>query len=78
MDLIATPVTPPGSHCSPTQVRLRAQANRSMTAAFQIVAPVSHRLGKPSRAESRYAIALDVTCNGKYLGQIAEAVVDVT
>ncbi len=65
-------VLPSGWRASPQQIKadVRPDSETSVDASLTIPADWLYPL-------SRVAIALDVVCNGKYLGQIAESVVDV-
>ncbi len=63
---------PAGWRSDPASVRLRLEAGASGEAPVSIGVPAGWR-----GPESRVAMALDVVVDGKYLGQIAEAVVDV-
>ena len=56
----------------PDVLRFEASAGEKAHRDFRIQVPKSWRPASP-----RFAVAADVMCDGKYLGQIAEAVVDV-
>ena len=65
-------VLPDGWRASPATISVRAEANEKGKARATITVPANY-----SNPLSRVAIALDVVADGKYLGQIAEAVVDL-
>ncbi len=65
-------VLPDGWRSEPAEISLAAEAKSESKAATTISIPENW-----SNTWSRVAIALDVIADGKYLGQIAEAVVDV-
>lgn len=70
MELEVALTLPAGWRSSPDRVKFSAGPKGSATAAIRVVLPADAPPG-------RRAIAADVLCNGRYLGQIAEAVVDV-
>jgi glyoxylase-like metal-dependent hydrolase (beta-lactamase superfamily II) len=72
VEIEAMPVLPKGWRSSPARVRVKAAPGETASAAFEVSVPVAWK-----GPESRVAIAVDVMADGKYLGQIAEAVVDV-
>jgi glyoxylase-like metal-dependent hydrolase (beta-lactamase superfamily II) len=57
---------------TPDRVTLTVPARGTSTAAVELLVPLDWR-----EENGRRAIAADVICNGNYLGQITEAVVDV-
>jgi hypothetical protein len=57
---------------SPERVALKVPAGRTVKGAFELTVPLDW-----TGPDERRAIAGDVVANGVYLGQIAEAVVDV-
>ena len=56
----------------PDVLRFEAPPGEKAHRDFRILVPKSWQPASP-----RFAVAADVMCDGKYLGQIAEAVVDV-
>ncbi|MDQ1471066.1 MAG: hypothetical protein QOJ99_2546 [Bryobacterales bacterium] len=69
-------VLPKTWRSSPSKVRVRALPGETASVTVGITIPAAWRGAGPG-AGSRVAIAADVMMDGKYLGQIAEAVVDV-
>ena len=65
-------VAPSEWHIEPDVLRFEVAAGRNTRQACSIQIPREWRAGSP-----RFAVAADVMCNGKYLGQITEAVVDI-
>jgi glyoxylase-like metal-dependent hydrolase (beta-lactamase superfamily II) len=65
-------ILPAGWRSTPASVTLTAEPHGTATAPVEIAVPA----GWSSHAQ-RTAIAADVMANGRYLGQIAEAVVDI-
>lgn len=65
-------VLPDGWRANPAQVSVPVDAHSDSVAEAVISVPANY-----SSPHSRVAIALDVMADGKYLGQIAEAVVDL-
>jgi glyoxylase-like metal-dependent hydrolase (beta-lactamase superfamily II) len=65
-------VLPEGWSANPSKILIGAEPNSDAKAEAAISIPASY-----SNPLSRVAIALDVIADGKYLGQIAEAVVDI-
>lgn len=57
---------------NPEVIKLSVPANGSNRAAVEVIVP-----NQRNDRSKRYAIAADVIANGRYLGQIAEAVVDM-
>jgi glyoxylase-like metal-dependent hydrolase (beta-lactamase superfamily II) len=57
----------------PDVLRFEASPGAATRQAFRILVPRDWRPNSP-----RFALAADVMCDGKYLGQITEAVVDIT
>lgn len=72
MRLEAALVLPAGWKASPERVELTISPLRDSSAAFSVTLPEDWDRGKP-----RVALAADVRADGKYLGQIAEGVVNV-
>ncbi len=72
VDIRGALVLPEGWRSEPAEISLAAEAKSQATTAATISIPRNW-----SNTWSRVAIALDVMADGKYLGQIAEAVVDV-
>lgn len=70
-------VLPKGWRSSPARVRLRALPGETASAKVSVTVPASWRPSSSGLAASRVAIAADVVMDGRYLGQIAEAVIDV-
>lgn len=68
----ATLALPHGWRCSPEVINIEAEAKSSGMAQANITIPASWSSPLP-----RVAFALDVMADGKYLGQIAEAVMDI-
>jgi glyoxylase-like metal-dependent hydrolase (beta-lactamase superfamily II) len=65
-------VAPGEWRIEPDVLRFEVAARASMPSAFRIRVPADWRHPSP-----RIAVAADVVCDGKYLGQITEAVVDI-
>lgn len=65
-------VAPGEWRIEPEVLRFEAAAGAKVRQAFNIHIPRDWRPSSP-----RFAVAADVMCNGKYLGQITEAVVDI-
>jgi hypothetical protein len=65
-------VLPPGWTAAPAAIRLSAGPKATAEAAVQITVPANYR-----SALGRLALPLDVVADGRYLGQIAEAVADI-
>jgi hypothetical protein len=65
-------VLPDGWKAQPASVNISVEAKSEARAQAEIAVPVNW-----SNPLSRVALALDVMANGKYLGQIAEAVADI-
>src|SRR5439155_2861200 len=65
-------VAPGEWHIEPEVLRFEAAAGNKVRQAFSVHIPRDWRPSSP-----RFAVAADVSCNGKYLGQITEAVVDI-
>jgi len=65
-------VAPSEWHIEPDILRFEATAGDKAHRAFSIQVPRDWRTSSP-----RFAVAADVMCNGQYLGQITEAVVDI-
>jgi glyoxylase-like metal-dependent hydrolase (beta-lactamase superfamily II) len=65
-------VAPGEWHIEPEVLRFEAAARAKVRQAFNIHIPRDWQPSSP-----RFAVAADVMCNGKYLGQITEAVVDI-
>lgn len=63
---------PAGWRCDPPAVKLKVPAKGADRAAVEMTVPADWR-----GSSDRRAIAADVMANGRYLGQIAEAVVDI-
>jgi len=63
---------PGGWKCEPAEVRMNVHPDSSARSNVDILVP--HSAGSPW---TRKAIAADVKVDGEYVGQIAEAVVDV-
>lgn len=76
LSISARPVLPKGWSCSPSLVSFTAEAKGTATAEITIQAP-GMQVQNQSKSERRRALALDVVANGKYLGQISEAVIDL-
>jgi hypothetical protein len=72
IELEAMLVLPKGWRSSPARLRLSAPAGQNASAAVTVTVPAGWH-----GPLSRLAIAADVVADGKYLGQIAEAVVDI-
>jgi hypothetical protein len=72
MKLEAGLIAPGEWRVEPEVLRLDVPAHGTSAAAFKIGIPEDWTPGSP-----RLAVAADVVCDGKYLGQITEAVVDV-
>ena len=70
-------VLPKGWRSSPARVKVRALPGETAKANVVVTVPASWRAPASGVSSSRVAIAADVMMDGKYLGQIAEAVVDV-
>ncbi|HYK88907.1 MAG TPA: MBL fold metallo-hydrolase [Acidobacteriota bacterium] len=65
-------VAPGEWHIEPDTLHVEVAAQAAAKAAFKIQIPRDWQAGTP-----RLALAADVVCDGKYLGQITEAVVDI-
>ena len=65
-------VAPREWHIEPDVLRFDAPSQQKVRREFKVEIPKDWR-----PASSRFAIAADVMCDGKYLGQITEAVVEV-
>jgi hypothetical protein len=65
-------VLPAGWRASPTRIKLSVAPGETGKAAVAVSIPAGWR-----GAQQRVAIAADVMADGRYLGQIAESVVDV-
>jgi hypothetical protein len=65
-------VLPSGWRANPAKVTVSAEANAEAKTEATISVPAGY-----ANSLSRVAIALDVMADGKSLGQIAEAVVDL-
>jgi hypothetical protein len=72
MHLEATLVLPAGWKSSPERVDLTISPAQDSSAGFSVTIPENWDRGKP-----RVAVAADVRADGKYLGQIAEGVVNI-
>jgi hypothetical protein len=68
----ACAVLPPGWRTEPGTIKLAVEAGQTGSAKFRVSVPKGWHPTQP-----RLAIAADVKVNGRYLGQIAEAVIDV-
>jgi glyoxylase-like metal-dependent hydrolase (beta-lactamase superfamily II) len=66
-------VAPGEWRIEPDVLRIEAPANAAARQSFQIQVPREWTSSAP-----RFAVAADVVCDGKYLGQITEAVVEVS
>ena len=66
-------VAPGEWHIEPEILHFDAAAGTKVSQAFNIHIPRDWQPSSP-----RFAVAADVMCNGKYLGQITEAVVDIS
>lgn len=66
-------VAPGEWRIEPDVLRFEVAARASLPRAFRIRVPADWRPPSP-----RIAVAADVVCDGKYLGQITEAVVDIS
>lgn len=79
LQIEASLIVPGGWRCSPLRVSLHAEPGSVARAPLTFTPSASLRTAsrRSSRAASRRAIALDATVNGKHLGQITEAVVDL-
>jgi glyoxylase-like metal-dependent hydrolase (beta-lactamase superfamily II) len=65
-------VLPPGWKSNPDRLRLKVPAQETSAVAVEMMVPVDWR-----GPYERRAIAADVIADGRYLGQVAEAVVEV-
>jgi glyoxylase-like metal-dependent hydrolase (beta-lactamase superfamily II) len=65
-------ILPPGWECNPPVVEFSTLPGTTGSGRVTVVVPSDFRSSQP-----RLAIAADVVADGRYLGQIAEAVVDV-
>ena len=72
VEVQAIPVLPKGWRSSPARVSVKAAPGETAKAGFQVTVPATWK-----NPLTRVAIAIDVMADGKYLGQIAEAVVDI-
>ncbi len=72
MQLEATLLVPTGWKASPDILRMRVSANGEGKEGFMIAIPENWDRSRP-----RVAVAADVIADGRYLGQIAESVVDL-
>jgi glyoxylase-like metal-dependent hydrolase (beta-lactamase superfamily II) len=72
IDVQAMLVLPKGWRSAPAKLRVKAAPGETAKASFTVTIPAGWR-----GPYSRVAIAADVMADGKYLGQIAEAVIDV-
>jgi hypothetical protein len=70
-DALLNLVLPGGWTCSPDSHQVRVSAGKSSSVRFDVTIPSVYRFKYP-----RVAIAVDVTFNGRRLGQISEAVVE--
>ena len=70
--IAACAVLPPGWRTEPETVKLSVEAGQTGSTKFRVSVPKDWHPMEP-----RLAIAADVKVNGRYLGQIAEAVIDV-
>ncbi len=64
---------PAGWRCAPKISKFTVPARESAQASVSITIPSDFQA-----TQSRIAIAADVMCDGEYLGQIAEAVIDLS
>jgi glyoxylase-like metal-dependent hydrolase (beta-lactamase superfamily II) len=72
MELQVSLVLPESWKCEPEIARISAAGKGAGQARFSIAVPRN-----PGTTENRVAIAADVVADGRYLGQLAEAVVDL-
>jgi hypothetical protein len=72
MQLQAALVVPPGWKVSPETVQLTVPAKGDGNEGFVVTIPENWNRSKP-----RVAIAADIVADGRYLGQIAEGVLDI-
>ena len=72
IELHAVLILPAGWMATPSEVKLKIPANGQSSVPVQVVIPAGWR-----GSYERHAIAADVVADGRYLGQIAEAVVEV-
>jgi glyoxylase-like metal-dependent hydrolase (beta-lactamase superfamily II) len=72
MQLEAALVLPPGWRAAPAMLKVTIPANGEGSGGFTVAIP-----SEWDRAEPRVALAADVMADGQYLGEIAEAVVDI-
>jgi hypothetical protein len=69
-------LVPKGWRGSPATVPVRTLPGETASVKVGVTIPAAWRTTRPG-AGSRAAIAADVMMNGKYFGQIAEAILDV-